>query len=198
FTSRRRHTRLVSDWSSDVCSSDLPAASGRVRLREQPLRDALAVVRALARRDRDLPPRVGVPDRQRASRRQRPDGRVPWRAPGGGTLSPRRGTGVPGVHDLSLARTRRPARRQRPRLSDRCRDRGLEAAGPGDAERADADRRERGDARAAGRAREPDPGGAQRGRRRGAPGAVARPERSPAGRVLMRELTYADAIAEAL
>src|SRR5262249_61796322 len=30
FTSRRRHTRLVSDWSSDVCSSDLrssPAGS---------------------------------------------------------------------------------------------------------------------------------------------------------------------------
>src|SRR5262249_59142081 len=29
FSSRRRHTRLVSDWSSDVCSSDLlklPAA----------------------------------------------------------------------------------------------------------------------------------------------------------------------------
>src|SRR5437016_8582542 len=25
FSSRRRHTRLVSDWSSDVCSSDLPA-----------------------------------------------------------------------------------------------------------------------------------------------------------------------------
>src|SRR5258706_3594585 len=24
FPSRRRHTRLVSDWSSDVCSSDLP------------------------------------------------------------------------------------------------------------------------------------------------------------------------------
>src|SRR5262249_61872245 len=24
FSSRRRHTRLVSDWSSDVCSSDLP------------------------------------------------------------------------------------------------------------------------------------------------------------------------------
>src|SRR5262249_59722255 len=29
FSSRRRHTRLVSDWSSDVCSSDLRlAASG--------------------------------------------------------------------------------------------------------------------------------------------------------------------------
>ena len=25
FSSRRRHTRLVRDWSSDVCSSDLPA-----------------------------------------------------------------------------------------------------------------------------------------------------------------------------
>src|SRR5258706_16362044 len=29
FSSRRRHTRLVSDWSSDVCSSDLPAPQGR-------------------------------------------------------------------------------------------------------------------------------------------------------------------------
>src|SRR6266446_8101912 len=25
FSSRRRHTRLQGDWSSDVCSSDLPA-----------------------------------------------------------------------------------------------------------------------------------------------------------------------------
>src|SRR5262249_57686029 len=28
FSSRRRHTRLVSDWSSDVCSSDLGSARG--------------------------------------------------------------------------------------------------------------------------------------------------------------------------
>src|SRR5262249_57199438 len=28
FSSRRRHTRLVSDWSSDVCSSDLPGIRG--------------------------------------------------------------------------------------------------------------------------------------------------------------------------
>src|SRR5437016_9357652 len=28
FSSRRRHTRLVSDWSSDVCSSDLSWLSG--------------------------------------------------------------------------------------------------------------------------------------------------------------------------
>src|ERR1035441_4656841 len=27
FPSRRRHTRCLSDWSSDVCSSDLVAAS---------------------------------------------------------------------------------------------------------------------------------------------------------------------------
>src|SRR5262249_56478359 len=30
FSSRRRHTRLVSDWSSDVCSSDLGAAAGEL------------------------------------------------------------------------------------------------------------------------------------------------------------------------
>src|SRR5262249_58475820 len=29
FSSRRRHTRLVSDWSSDVCSSDLRLAPAR-------------------------------------------------------------------------------------------------------------------------------------------------------------------------
>src|SRR5256885_4649786 len=29
FSSRRRHTRLQGDWSSDVCSSDLCAASSR-------------------------------------------------------------------------------------------------------------------------------------------------------------------------
>src|SRR5205814_2434467 len=27
FSSRRRHTRCLSDWSSDVCSSDLPELS---------------------------------------------------------------------------------------------------------------------------------------------------------------------------
>src|SRR5262245_63552423 len=28
FSSRRRHTRCLSDWSSDVCSSDLGLAAG--------------------------------------------------------------------------------------------------------------------------------------------------------------------------
>src|SRR5262249_59749321 len=31
FSSRRRHTRLVSDWSSDVCSSDLKTEGPRRR-----------------------------------------------------------------------------------------------------------------------------------------------------------------------
>src|SRR5256885_5488865 len=30
FSSRRRHTRLQGDWSSDVCSSDLLAADGYI------------------------------------------------------------------------------------------------------------------------------------------------------------------------
>src|SRR4030095_375749 len=128
---------------------------------------------------------------ERGGRGQRRGGGPRGRAPGGGPLPPRGRAGVPGVHDLPMARARRPARRQRPRLSNRGRDRGLEASRSGDAERADAGRRESDDARASGRDREPDPGRAQRGCRGGAPGALARPERSLAGRVLMRELTYA-------
>src|SRR5690606_39432878 len=31
FSSRRRHTRFSRDWSSDVCSSDLPEAHGAAR-----------------------------------------------------------------------------------------------------------------------------------------------------------------------
>src|SRR6266480_5407475 len=31
FSSRRRHTRLTCDWSSDVCSSDLESFNGRLR-----------------------------------------------------------------------------------------------------------------------------------------------------------------------
>src|SRR5205814_6828338 len=35
FSSRRRHTRCLSDWSSDVCSSDLRPGRTRHRLEEQ-------------------------------------------------------------------------------------------------------------------------------------------------------------------
>src|SRR5436190_14951401 len=34
FSSRRRHTRSLFDWSSDVCSSDLPARAGFVEVLE--------------------------------------------------------------------------------------------------------------------------------------------------------------------
>src|SRR5436853_3077778 len=35
FSSRRRHTRCLSDWSSDVCSSDLLDSSNRARRRQR-------------------------------------------------------------------------------------------------------------------------------------------------------------------
>src|SRR6266480_7394032 len=35
FSSRRRHTRLTCDWSSDVCSSDLPLDGARDRLQAE-------------------------------------------------------------------------------------------------------------------------------------------------------------------
>src|SRR5215204_7245786 len=31
FSSRRRHTRSLCDWSSDVCSSDLPSQGSKAR-----------------------------------------------------------------------------------------------------------------------------------------------------------------------
>src|SRR5262245_36016539 len=45
FSSRRRHTRCLSDWSSDVCSSDLDVASGKELAR---LREHRGPVRAVA------------------------------------------------------------------------------------------------------------------------------------------------------
>src|SRR6266487_6794446 len=82
FSSRRRHTRWTGDWSSDVCSSDLPArraakAHGvaRAEKRELPVANLLAFVsderRALEyvrhrlllarKRDGDIGPRFDRP-----------------------------------------------------------------------------------------------------------------------------------------
>src|SRR6201999_4079425 len=36
FSSRRRHTRCLSDWSSDVCSSDLPVGQPQGGLDAEP------------------------------------------------------------------------------------------------------------------------------------------------------------------
>src|SRR5256885_8309811 len=37
FSSRRRHTRLQGDWSSDVCSSDLTPSPARARSSSRPM-----------------------------------------------------------------------------------------------------------------------------------------------------------------
>src|SRR5438132_2563168 len=39
FSSRRRHTRSLCDWSSDVCSSDLTEGQGRTRMSTRVLQD---------------------------------------------------------------------------------------------------------------------------------------------------------------
>src|SRR5262249_57184978 len=56
FSSRRRHTRLVSDWSSDVCSSDLrpmdPCAGAVITAAGLGQRRAAAPSTAGASRDR--------------------------------------------------------------------------------------------------------------------------------------------------
>src|SRR5437016_9348067 len=46
FSSRRRHTRLVSDWSSDVCSSDLSAHAVSVNFVDDHLH-GLRIIRAV-------------------------------------------------------------------------------------------------------------------------------------------------------
>src|SRR5262249_56703619 len=55
FSSRRRHTRLVSDWSSDVCSSDLLTTGGPGRAPNR------AMLRAVGFLDEDFDrPMIGV------------------------------------------------------------------------------------------------------------------------------------------
>src|SRR5688500_20170184 len=71
FSSRRRHTRLQGDWSSDVCSSDFscsPAASGtprakltegRNRVAKRPAADTTAPARKTRCSARSEERRVG-------------------------------------------------------------------------------------------------------------------------------------------
>src|SRR5258705_11373081 len=65
FSSRRRHTRCLSDWSSDVCSSDLPALPARARRRHghgQRLEGTRVSRRVVSRvRQGPAPARVGDP-----------------------------------------------------------------------------------------------------------------------------------------
>src|SRR5690606_8018183 len=67
FSSRRRHTRFSRDWSSDVCSSDLPRRAvfpGEREWGALPGRDEHRLVRGVAR---------GLCHRAGARRSQRPD-----------------------------------------------------------------------------------------------------------------------------
>src|SRR5690606_39985955 len=64
FSSRRRHTSFSRDWSSDVCSSDLPRPRGPQRVVGRRRRGGGAV----AARLRGVGPAVGVP-RGRGDRR---------------------------------------------------------------------------------------------------------------------------------
>src|SRR5262245_62948731 len=56
FSSRRRHTRCLSDWSSDVCSSDLESQSASTRVRCPRFRDRPMRPRATASRRPSAPP----------------------------------------------------------------------------------------------------------------------------------------------
>src|SRR5256885_6884857 len=46
FSSRRRHTRLQGDWSSDVCSSDLPQVQAKLIQAQTQPRTALPAAQA--------------------------------------------------------------------------------------------------------------------------------------------------------
>src|SRR6266480_7125487 len=68
FSSRRRHTRLTCDWSSDVCSSDLPAYNRGTHQRSRPrathsARRAQGARGCAAIRTRAPPPRSRPPPR---------------------------------------------------------------------------------------------------------------------------------------
>src|SRR5262245_62546261 len=52
FSSRRRHTRCLSDWSSDVCSSDLVAVSMTL----SPIHDRRGAITGMSAIGRDIAP----------------------------------------------------------------------------------------------------------------------------------------------
>src|SRR5437762_12957194 len=71
FSSRRRHTRYIGDWSSDVCSSDLPAVgAGRPRFGPERELGRADPARRLGcpQRDRSEERRVGKEGRSRGAR----------------------------------------------------------------------------------------------------------------------------------
>src|SRR5256885_3569436 len=59
FSSRRRHTRLQGDWSSDVCSSDLNIASNLVEHPVVPYHDYTTAKASLVAFSRNLASELG-------------------------------------------------------------------------------------------------------------------------------------------
>src|SRR5437763_14678081 len=66
FSSRRRHTRYIGDWSSDVCSSDLSCSPISRAVRPSTVRSATCRSRALRSEER----RVGKECRSRGAPNQ--------------------------------------------------------------------------------------------------------------------------------
>src|SRR3989454_4316025 len=60
FSSRRRHTRLQGDWSSDVCSSDLLVAAGMLPASLASQLDSAATIRGTASSTFNGHPLTGV------------------------------------------------------------------------------------------------------------------------------------------
>src|SRR5688500_20189736 len=101
FSSRRRHTRLQGDWSSDVCSSDLGERDGG-ETEVKGVRKATSRRRAL-RPGRDL-------DQGRALQRRSATGRADAGRAGGAGRSEERRVGEGGGGRWCAGQGRRTAR----------------------------------------------------------------------------------------
>src|SRR5688572_33197322 len=79
FSSRRRHTRFDCDWSSDVCSSDLPFPADVIAGRDPQLEKAIEVVLAeLKKNPPKTPTRPADPVRRSEERRVGKECRSRW------------------------------------------------------------------------------------------------------------------------
>src|SRR5437762_12416126 len=70
FSSRRRHTRYIGDWSSDVCSSDLRPVDAADRSRRTAGRRRGGAPADAASRRADADRRRGAPVRLRSEERR--------------------------------------------------------------------------------------------------------------------------------
>src|SRR5204863_5721907 len=78
FSSRRRHTRSLRDWSSDVCSSDLKYDIGEEQLRAIRLFHELAAKHGIIGERRPLRIYEGAPSARSEERRVGKECRSRW------------------------------------------------------------------------------------------------------------------------